>query len=143
MKKNDLWRRVKTGKRERTPGHGMGAIPKQPYPNPPAYATDTHRKLSASASSALPLAAQVDEPDPVKEPNKWVQWHASQMWRDPRLWPKMVFALPGRDQPTASGQTHSGIFWGCQGYSSLGKGMPSGLIPLVSNVSTAFATCPL
>ena len=29
------------------------------------------------------------------------------------------------------------------GYSSLGKGMPSGLIPLVSNVSTALTTCPL
>ena len=54
------------------------------------YATDTHRQLSASASSNPPQAAQVDEQDPVKEPNKWVQLHASQMWSDPRWWPEMV-----------------------------------------------------
>ena len=71
--------------------HGMGAIPKQPHPIPPAYATDTHRPSSASASSTPPLAAQVDEPHLVKEHNKWVQLHASQMQSDLRWWPEVVY----------------------------------------------------
>ena len=62
---------------ERAPQCGTGAIPKQPCPNPSAYATGTQRQLSAPASSALPPAAQAEEPDPVKEPNKWAEWHAS------------------------------------------------------------------
>ena len=68
----------------------MGTIPEQPCLNQPMYAIDTHRQLSASASSALPLAAQVNEPDLVKKPNKQMQWHASQMLGDSRWWPKMM-----------------------------------------------------
>ena len=55
---------------ERTPQYGMGAIPKQPHPDPLVYVTDSHRQSPASASSTWPLAAQVDETDPVKKPNK-------------------------------------------------------------------------
>ena len=52
---------------ERTSQCGTGAISKKPHPNPLAYAADIHRQSSASASSVLPLAAQVDEPDPGKD----------------------------------------------------------------------------
>ena len=44
--------------------------------------------LSSSASTP---AAQADKPDLVREPNKWVQWCADQMRKDPKWWSKMVY----------------------------------------------------
>ena len=68
----------------------MGAIPKQPHPSSPAYATSTQKQSSTSASSAPFLTAQVVEPYLVKYPSQLVEWCTSQMQRDLRWWPKMV-----------------------------------------------------